>query len=105
MGSKVYRAVRQGGFPTVYVDDVLLDAHPSYMIYNHAPDFEWGYGGSGPSQLALAILFDCTGNATLSVRLHQPFKTDFIQNAEFDGFLIMESMIVKWLALRLSEGD
>jgi hypothetical protein len=89
----------------VYVDDVELSPHPSYMIYNHAPDFEWGYGGQGPSQLALAILLDCTGNATLSIRLHQPFKRDFIENAEFDGFIIMESMIVKWLARQMPEGE
>jgi Family of unknown function (DUF6166) len=31
-------------------------------IANHSPDgFEWGYGGSGPAQLALAILADHIG--------------------------------------------
>ena len=31
-------------------------------IRNHSPDgFEWGYGGSGPAQLALAILADAVG--------------------------------------------
>ena len=37
--------------------------HPrkSLAVYNHSPDgFAWGYGGSGPAQLALAILLRAT---------------------------------------------
>lgn len=34
-------------------------------LRNHSPEgFEWGYGGSGPAQLALAILADCLGPDT-----------------------------------------
>jgi hypothetical protein len=40
--------------------------------------FEWGYGGSGPAQLALAILADATGDDDLALRLHQPFKWAWI---------------------------
>lgn len=44
-------------------------------LENHSPTgFEWSYGGSGPAQLALAILADATGDDELAVRLHQPFK-------------------------------
>lgn len=33
-------------------------------VYNHSPTgFEWGYGGSGPAQTALAILCDYLGPA------------------------------------------
>jgi Family of unknown function (DUF6166) len=39
-------------------------------LFNHSPTgFSWGYGGSGPAQLALALLADA-----LAVRLHQEFK-------------------------------
>ena len=32
---------------------------PRFDLRNHSPDgFQWGYGGSGPAQLALAILAD-----------------------------------------------
>lgn len=41
----------------VYVNGKFLDPKPSLKIHNHSPDgFNWGYGGSGPAQLALAIL-------------------------------------------------
>ena len=44
-------------------------------LCNHSPTgFEWGYGGSGPAQLALALLADVLGDDELAVRLHQRFK-------------------------------
>lgn len=52
---------------------------PSQILFNHSPDgFEWGYGGSGPAQLALAILLDFLGDAISALRLHQAFKANVI---------------------------
>jgi hypothetical protein len=48
---------------------------PRFDLFNHSPSgFEWGYGGSGPAQLALAILADALGDDERAVRLHQQFK-------------------------------
>lgn len=50
-------------------------------LYNHSPTgFEWGYNGSGPAQLALALLADVLDNDDLAVRWHQPFKFKVIGN-------------------------
>jgi hypothetical protein len=39
---------------------------------NHSPTgFEWGYGGSGPSQLAFAILADFTGDTETALQHYQ----------------------------------
>lgn len=44
-------------------------------LVNHSPSgFECGYGGSGPAQLALAILADLLGDDDQAIRLHQGFK-------------------------------
>jgi hypothetical protein len=44
-------------------------------LVNHSPTgFEWGYGGSGPAQLALAILADYLKDDARAVQLHQSFK-------------------------------
>lgn len=60
-------------------------------LANHSPTgFEWGYGGSGPAQLALAILAhvfshaedQTTLNEDLAVHLHQRFKRDVIANLD-----------------------
>jgi hypothetical protein len=43
-------------------------------LWNHSPTgFEYGYGGSGPAQLALALLADCCGD-DIAVQFHQAFK-------------------------------
>lgn len=52
---------------------------PRLDIRNHSPSgFEWGYGGSGPAQLALALLVDHLGDTPeareRAERLYQPFK-------------------------------
>ena len=61
---------------TVEINGAPLD--PRLDLSNHSPDgFEWGYPGSGPAQLALAILaveFD----DEFAVVHHQQFKDDFI---------------------------
>jgi hypothetical protein len=44
-------------------------------LANHSPaGFEWGYGGSGPAQLALALLADCLTDNELALRFYQSFK-------------------------------
>ena len=59
----------------VWLDGKLLDPEPSKKVYNHSPDnFSWGYGGSGPAQLALAIVLKLTGKADG----YQDFKWDVI---------------------------
>jgi hypothetical protein len=73
----------------VYLDGEYLDPKPSQKYRNHSPDgFNWGYGGSGPAQLALAIMLKLTGKPDG----YQDFKFRFIAglplgqdfNVEFD---------------------
>ena len=53
---------------------------PFYLdVCNHSPTgFAWGYCGSGPAQLALAILVDATGDKELALRHYQDFKFQFV---------------------------
>jgi Family of unknown function (DUF6166) len=44
-------------------------------LRNHSPTgFAWGYGGSGPAQLALALLADALGDDERALQLYQAFK-------------------------------
>lgn len=86
-----------------------LHAGPSQKLWNHSPTgFEWGYGGSGPAQLALAILLDALGRGPftvsskfvdehrslsprnvaqqLAIRFHQDFKRDHICRLDHGGW-------------------
>lgn len=48
-------------------------------LRNHSPDgFEYGYAGSGPAQLALAMIAHATGDDELAVRTYLRFKDEII---------------------------
>ena len=100
---KIYKALRvgdpeQSGGLRVNVNGMPLNPKPSQKIWNHSPTgFEIGYGGSGPAQLALAILYDVTKDRHLSVRHHQRFKWDFIACADKSGFELTEYDVKEWL--------
>lgn len=52
---------------------------PRHDLYRHSPDgFQWGYGGSGPAQLALALVADATGDDALALRTYQKFKSEIV---------------------------
>lgn len=71
----------------------------SQKLYNHSPDgFEWGYGGSGPAQLALAILFEVTKHRELSLQYYQDFKRDTVARFNQPGFIISEGEVKAWLS-------
>lgn len=70
---------------SVHLDGTWLDPKPSQKYHNHSPDgFNWGYGGSGPAQLALAIMLKLTGKSDG----YQDFKFKVIaaipQNQDFE---------------------
>ena len=76
-----YRGYRyqDSGELVVTKDGESLSPAPSQKVWNHSPDgFQWGYGGSGPAQLALALLLDVTGDPDLSANLHQRFKMEYV---------------------------
>lgn len=100
--SKVYRGARrpdESPEALVTVNDRVLSAAPSQRVRNHSPNgFEWGYGGSGPAQLALALLLDVTGDSEQAEDQYQDFKRQFVANWG-DEWEITEAQIRDWLAL------
>jgi len=65
----------------VYIDFRILDPSASQFIRNHSPDgFSWGYLGSGPSQLALAILLHLTNDTLFSSTWYQEYKKEFVSS-------------------------
>ena len=95
-----YTGVRKDdgcGEQIVYKGDRILSPTRSQKLYNHSPDgFNWGYYGSGPAQLALALLYDVTGDKELSLHLHQNFKFNFVGNWK-EKFSITSDEIREWI--------
>ena len=88
----------------VLADGVPLDLDASLAVYRHSPSgFSWGYGGSGPAQLALAILLHAGVDPDTAVELHQTFKWDTVAHWH-DGShaykpLDLEVDVAGWLDL------
>jgi hypothetical protein len=63
-----------------------LTPERSLALVNHSPSgFEWGYGGSGPAQLALALLLDYTGDEAFALDHYQAFKTEVVSQLDCAG--------------------
>ena len=70
---KTYHGRREGYAALVTVNGAPLN--PRLDLYNHSPTgFEWGYCGSGPAQLALALLTDHLQDDREALNLYQRFK-------------------------------
>ena len=92
-----------------------------HLVTHHSPTgFEFGYGGSGPADLALNVCElmlnrlgyhgermkcwedDCF---ELAWRLHQDFKREFIASADTDGEVIPYAAVVQWFQSKLQERE
>lgn len=68
--------------------------NPRYDLRNHSPDgFEWGYEGSGPAQLALALVADATGDDELATAVYQNFKRKHIAPLQQDHWFLTDWQI------------
>jgi hypothetical protein len=75
--------------------EVPLTPFRSQQLRNHG-DFNWGYLGSGPAQLALAILLDATGDPELALQHYQEFKFQVVANFK-DQWSMSWEEIADWL--------
>lgn len=81
----------------VFIDGVELRPEKSQAVYNHSPDgFCWGYGGSGPSQLALAILLEVL-DKDQTLRFYQDFKWEYIAKLDMESDFSFEVDIEEWV--------
>lgn len=69
---------------------------PQRIRYHSPSGIEWGYGGSGPADLALNILSLYVEERT-AYELHQQFKQDFITVMPHEGGTIKREDIITWL--------
>jgi hypothetical protein len=94
---KSYEGIRtEDGIVEVTVDGRPLD--PRFDLRRHSPTgFEFGYGGSGPSQLALAILADALGDDEQAQQHYQRFKREKISRLEESPWVITQEEVRRWI--------
>ena len=81
----------------VQIDDEPLDWESSLEVRNHSPTgVEWGYPGSGPSQLALAILLALVDRDVALIH-YQEFKRQIIVPLDHDSWTIAVRDVLDWV--------
>ena len=83
---KTYKALRTPDGCTVTVDGAPLASES-------ASDFEWGYEGSGPQQLALAILTDHFGDSSRALTHHKVFMEVVLAELRSDEWNLTSEQI------------
>jgi Family of unknown function (DUF6166) len=93
---KVYHGMRTEAGCTVTVEEdgeftILPLRHD---LRNHSPDGpEWGYGGSGPAQLALALAADVLGDDEKAQEIYQRLKFRVIGGLPHEGWVLTEERL------------
>jgi hypothetical protein len=98
---KIYRGERlPHGCRVVIDEDGQTRRLPMRLdLRRHSPTgFEWGYPGSGPAQLALALLADHFGDA-IALEIYQEFKRTLVSRLP-DSWQLASSALDAWLMAR-----
>jgi len=93
---KTYRGKRteQGCEVTVHEDGAARPLALRLDLRNHSPTgFEWGYSGSGPAQLALALAADVLGDDERAQDIYQRLKFKLIGSLPKDGWEMTEDRV------------
>lgn len=72
-----------------------------HRVYHSPTGFEWGYGGSGPADLARSILWDFLGEEP-ERSLYQSFKNQFVAGWG-DEWEITSEEIKSWIIKTFGE--
>ena len=94
--NKLYQGRRTADGCTVTVNGKPLPL--GLEVWNHSPTgLEWGYAGSGPAQLALALLLDHLRDRRRAVESHQRFKFAVVARLPRDGWELTSTEIAEAL--------
>jgi hypothetical protein len=94
---KTYHCYRVNGYPRVDIIEGTqkrpLTPGPSFKAARFNQDFDWGFGGSAPDQLAVAILMDMYDDKALALKNAENVKWTFLAGAPRAGVDIRESQV------------
>ena len=96
----IYHGWRTEGRVYVTCNGMELLPDLSLSVRNHSPSgFEWAYCGSGPAQLALAILLHELP-VYLALACYMDFKRDVIAQLDYEEWQLTEQQIAEAINAR-----
>jgi hypothetical protein len=93
---KTYHGMRtEAGCTVVVEENGEFTTLPLRLdLRNHSPTgVEWGYGGSGPAQLALALAADVLGDDDRAEDVYQRLKFKVIGSLPHEGWVLTEARL------------
>jgi hypothetical protein len=100
-----YEGIREQDKAEVYrvTEHGRLEVPKWHAVRNHSPaGFEWGYSGSGPAQLALALAMEVLP-AHQAERNYQRIKQILVCQLPHDGWVVFQADL-KQLAYQVATG-
>ena len=88
---KIYQGVRTPQGCSVTVNGAPLD--PRLDLRQHSAGIEWGYEGSAPRQLALAILCDYFGDDAMALQQYGMFMEVVVGELKGDEWTLTDDQI------------
>lgn len=102
---KTYIVQRVGGRVRASVLPEEGRIYPLKHLLRHSPDgFEYGYGGSGPSDLARSIVGDLLGEKDPKPALYRPVTHRLVAQIEGDGPVFISEDLVRLAMLERVDG-
>ena len=94
---KQYQGVmtEHGGVVTVDDGGESRGLDPKHEVRRHSPaGYGWGYAGSGPAQLALALCADALGDDARAAAVYQGFQFRVVEALPADGWVLSERAVL-----------
>lgn len=99
-------AVSLGCVVEVHDEERSYPLPPRNDIRDHSPTgFEWGFAGSGPAQLALALVADACGRRLAISSIYQKVKFRLVAHLPHDGWTLSEQQVVDAVLQAVSETE
>lgn len=97
--AKTYRGRRDA---TGVVVEILINDVPYGELantgYHSLTGFEWGYGGSGPANLAYSLIFDaCDQDKVCAEKWYQIFKYEVVAQFPREGWSLPAEAVRAWV--------
>ena len=105
MRARAYIARRTPDGPWVQVDgeDLLPVQEAGKMYVSNEEAFDWGYCGTGPARLALAILAHLTKDIRLAKIIQDDFLQEVISQMPEEGFALAIEDLRDWAKKKVEQ--